>query len=191
ERRLTGDKDGAAVHVADGAVAELAVVVIAPAIDRSARRQSTRVVHTGAHRVEREPTGHRHGRWAGRGVTVAELAVEVGSPAVAGAAGRHTTGVFEPATENGKGQPAIHGHGRIVYRFRGLLEAVHGAGTEHAIEVRPPAEPGATRGNSARVEEESDADVREGSMRNGSLDVDRVAYCGCSVEIGRASCRER
>src|SRR2546421_3641228 len=47
-----------------GPVAELGVLVRAPAVDRAGGRESARVPVPGAHRPEHEATGHRGGRHA-------------------------------------------------------------------------------------------------------------------------------
>src|SRR5207244_7010295 len=84
--------------VGRGSVAELAIVIHAPAIDGARRRNPARVAVVaqapgGAHRGKPHAAPHEHrARPLGRG-PIAELTTAVGAPAIGGARGRDRAGV--------------------------------------------------------------------------------------------------
>ena len=96
-------------------VANLAVLVVPPAVRRPASSQATRVIEARHQRREGQPPTHRHRR--GQLMTArpaAQLAVPVVSPAVRRPARCQATGVMPTSRQRREGQPTTHRHRSIT-----------------------------------------------------------------------------
>src|SRR6266496_6818436 len=97
-----------------GAVAELAGLVLPPAIGEAVGREPAAVGPAGRDETEGEPARHRGGSRHGRVVEArAELVAAVGPPAPGGAGNRHRAGVSAARADLLERAAADH-HGRGV-----------------------------------------------------------------------------
>src|SRR6266550_849037 len=99
------------------AVAELARAVVAPAVDRSGRREPAGVIVARSDGHEAQAPGDSDRNRAVRGGAVAELAIGVAAPAIGVAALREAARAPSPASDGGPAQSGRYRYGERAARI--------------------------------------------------------------------------